>query len=192
MYASSLVDERCQVRVWLYSDFRILFSCVSRLSSSPAHVLTSQDRLGSAAKIDALVKIDVKILIAKGIADKISGNDSVDKRTVASIVATQQPRTSAGEDEESIRVFAMPPGWYAQEPTFVEKENPRDEDDGFLITYVFDEAQLDKDGYPREDARSELWIIDAWDMSTVVSKIMLPQRGQFLADPGRQLADSML
>lgn len=73
----------------------------------------------------------------------------------------------------------MPPGWYAQEPTFVERENPRDEDDGYLISYVFDEAQLGVDGYPREDARSELWIIDAWDMSTIVSKILLPQRGQF-------------
>ena len=146
-----------------------------------ASTLTRDTRLGSAAKIDALVKINVKTLIAKGIANNISGNDSVDTRTVAAIVDSQKPRNATGEDQDSIRVFAMPPGCYAQEATFVERENPRDEDDGYLISYVFDEAQLGADGYPREDAKSELWIIDAWDMKTVVSKILLPQRGQSFA-----------
>lgn len=131
----------------------------------------------------------MKTLIALGIDQKISGNDSVDERTVAEVIASQQPRTATGEDRESIRIFAMPSGWYAQEATFVERENPRDEDDGFLITYVFDEAQLDVDGYPRADAKSELWIIDAWDMSTVVSKILLPQRGEFLRTLPRACAD---
>jgi carotenoid cleavage dioxygenase-like enzyme len=41
---------------------------------------------------------------------------------------------------------------------------------------VFDESQLDADGHAGEDSRSELWIIDARDMGSVVAKIFLPQR----------------
>lgn len=41
---------------------------------------------------------------------------------------------------------------------------------------MFDESQLDTDGHATEDARSELWIIDARDMATVVAKVLLPQR----------------
>ena len=50
------------------------------------------------------------------------------------------------------------------------------EDDGWLLTYVFDESQLDEDGECRTDAHSELWIIDAREMKTVVAKVVLPQR----------------
>ena len=50
------------------------------------------------------------------------------------------------------------------------------EDDGYLLTYVFNESQLDDCGDCMPDAKSELWIVDAKDMKTVVGKVMLPQR----------------
>lgn len=76
----------------------------------------------------------------------------------------------------------MPPGWYAQEPRFVPRHHSTSEDDGYLLTYAFNEAQLDSEGEvlldadPEIRARSELWIIDAKDMKTVVGKVHLPQR----------------
>ncbi|KAK3061902.1 hypothetical protein LTR53_019604, partial [Teratosphaeriaceae sp. CCFEE 6253] len=57
-----------------------------------------------------------------------------------------------------------------------------EEDNGYLLFYAFDESQLDADGeVPADDsaerrARSELWILDARDMQTVVAKVQLPQR----------------
>jgi Retinal pigment epithelial membrane protein len=44
------------------------------------------------------------------------------------------------------------------------------------LLYVFNEAQLDKSGECRPDARSELWIVDAKNMKTVMGKVVLPQR----------------
>lgn len=70
----------------------------------------------------------------------------------------------------------MPKGWFTQEPRFVPRSNPKSEDDGWVLTYVFDESQLDANGECPEDAIGELWIIDATNMQDVVAKIKLPQR----------------
>ncbi|KAI9151581.1 Carotenoid 9,10(9',10')-cleavage dioxygenase 1 [Paramyrothecium foliicola] len=126
--------------------------------------------LGKASKIDYLVKFDVLSLIDRGMADppqSIKG--CVDSRTIQQAAKDSDPRNA-------IKVFRMPPGWFAQEPRFVPRANPATEDDGWLLSYVFDESQLDGRGDCRVDARSELWIIDAKEMRNVVAKIKLPQR----------------
>lgn len=73
----------------------------------------------------------------------------------------------------------MPKGWYAQESRFVPRRDGESEDDGWLLTYVFDEGQLDVvTGEVRVDVdvRSELWVIDAKGMREVVCRVVLPQR----------------
>ena len=125
-------------------------------------------RTGS--KINSLVKIDVKRLIADGIRNppnQITG--CLDTRRMPEVLASEDPH-------DPIKVFMMPDQWYAQEPRFVPRTDAGDEDDGWLLTYVFDESQLDKEGKCPAYARSELWIIDAKSMSDVVAKIHLPQR----------------
>lgn len=132
--------------------------------------------LGKAAKIDYLAKIDVQTLVRRGTRQPpqpIKG--CVDSRTVAEIEAADDPR-------DPIRLFRMPEGWFAQEPRFVPRRDGerRSEDDGWLLTYVFDESQLETEGEHagecREDAVSELWVIDARSMKDVVARIQLPQR----------------
>lgn len=142
--------------------------------------------LGKAAKISYLAKMDVATLIARGVRQPpqpIKG--CVDTRTVTEIEADAAKRAAAGQDHandndnDPIQLFKMPEGWYAQEPRFVPRRagERRSEDDGWLLTYVFDESQLDPDeGTCGEDAVSELWIIDARSMREVVARIQLPQR----------------
>ena len=126
--------------------------------------------LGRAVKIDSLVKVDVEMLIERGRANppnRITG--CVDTRSMSDILASTDPL-------DPIKVFKMPPGWYAQESRFVPRANGDSEDDGWLLSYVFDESQLDEDGECPENARSELWVIDAKTMTEVVAKVYLPQR----------------
>lgn len=126
--------------------------------------------LGKAAKIDFLAKIDVQTLIARGTAhppQQIKG--CVDTRNLEEIMQDDDP-------DDAIKLFRMPEGWYTQEARFVSRSNGKCEDDGWLLTYVFDESQLDKNEECREDAISELWIIDAANMKDVVAKVRLPQR----------------
>ena len=126
--------------------------------------------LGRAVKINALVKMDVKTLIAKGIRrppTQITG--CVDTRTITEIMASNDPT-------DPIKVFKMPDRWYAQESRFVPRIRGVSEDDGFILTFVFDESQLDDEGECKMDATSELWIIDAKNMVDVVAKLSLPQR----------------
>lgn len=126
--------------------------------------------LGRAVKMNAIVKMDVESLIAKGKRNpptSISG--CVDSRSISEIIASS-------DMSDPIKVFKMPEGWYAQEPRFVPRQNSVDEDDGWLLSYVFDESQLEEDGECRPDAKSELWIIDAKSMAKVVAKVQLPQR----------------
>lgn len=132
--------------------------------------------LGKAAKIDYLAKVDVQTLVARGIRappQPIKG--CVDTRTVAEIMASDDP-------EDPIKMFHMPEGWYAQEPRFVPRRESdrKSEDDGWLLTYVFDESQLETEGEHagecKEGAVSELWVIDARTMRDVVARIKLPQR----------------
>jgi carotenoid cleavage dioxygenase-like enzyme len=126
--------------------------------------------LGRAAKIDCLVKVDVDALIDKGIhnpPNPVTG--CVDNRTITEILESTDP-------VDPIKAFKMPTGWYAQESRFVPREGGTAEDDGWILSYVFDESQLDDSGECQTDATSELWIVDAKDMKTVVGRVRLPQR----------------
>lgn len=126
--------------------------------------------LGRAVKISSLVKMDVETLVERGICDpppQITG--CVDTRVISEVLASQDPL-------DPIKVFEMPEGWYAQESRFVPRADGVSEDDGWILSYVFDEFQLMEDGECRLDAKSELWIIDAKNMTDVVAKVHLPQR----------------
>ena len=135
--------------------------------------------LGKASKIDVLVKFDVKALLARAQTqppDAITG--CVDNRTISQIMASDDP-------QDPVRVFKFPPKHYGQEATFIprsrrgsatNKNTAFDEDDGYLVFYVFDEHQLDESGECKEDAKSELWVLDAQTMERVECKIQLPTR----------------
>ncbi|KAI0810407.1 retinal pigment epithelial membrane protein [Xylaria sp. FL0064] len=126
--------------------------------------------LGKAAKIDYVAKLDVERLVARGTANppqQIKG--CVDTRTIDEVM-------QSGDGNDAIKLFRMPAGWYAQEARFVARREAASEDDGWLLTYVFDESQLDARGECAEDAVSELWIIDAKTMRDVVARVRLPQR----------------
>lgn len=136
--------------------------------------------LGKSAKIDVLVKIDAQSLIAEGERQLAAGvmqsvTDCVDKRSLPQILESDNAY-------DAIQAFHVPCGWFLQEPRFVPRYNSQSEDDGYLLTYAFNEEQLTEEGNapPDDDeqlrARSELWIIDAKDMKTVVGKVALPQR----------------
>ncbi|WWC69436.1 uncharacterized protein I206_103375 [Kwoniella pini CBS 10737] len=89
------------------------------------------ERLGGAAKVDCIAKIDVLDLIRKGQRRGAGKNDQpVDSRSSAQIVQDWE-RGIVGP----IELFTMPPGWYAQEPRFVPREAADSEDDGYLMTY---------------------------------------------------------
>lgn len=130
--------------------------------------------LGVATKLPALAKLDVTTLIAAGHARGGDDRSPVDKRSLRDIVQMQEAGTTRPDDP--ITVFVFPPGWYAQEATFVPRTGAIRDDDGFLITYVFDEAQLDVYGNAPPSSRSELWIIDAMNMRDVIARVVLPQR----------------
>ena len=126
--------------------------------------------LGRAVKINALVKMDVETLIERGICKpptQIVG--CVDTRSMEHIVASDNPM-------DPIKVFKMPEGWYAQESRFVPRFSGASEDDGWVLSYVFDESQLNDDGECVSGSKSELWVIDAKNMTDVVARIFLPQR----------------
>ncbi|KAI9800740.1 MAG: hypothetical protein M1833_003156 [Piccolia ochrophora] len=126
--------------------------------------------LGRADKIDSLVKVDTTALIERGQrTPPRSVTGCVDERTPEEILSSQDPN-------DPVKIFKMPPGWYAQEPHFVARKDGISEDDGWLLTYVFDESHLDEDGNAPADAKSELWIIDAKNMRDIVARVYLPQR----------------
>lgn len=148
---------------------RYIYGCSTTTTSFGA-------ALGRAVKIDALVKVDSTNLIALGerlsslgILTSVTG--CVDQRSMQAILQSQDPF-------DPVKVFRMPEGWYAQEPRFVPRANSTSEDDGYLLTYAFDESQLGPDGevVSEDGVRSELWIINARDMKTVVGRVQLPQR----------------
>nr|XP_018263840.1 uncharacterized protein I303_03713 [Kwoniella dejecticola CBS 10117]OBR85998.1 hypothetical protein I303_03713 [Kwoniella dejecticola CBS 10117] len=136
------------------------------------------ERLGGAAKVDCIAKINVEELIRRGLARGEGKNDTpVDDRTSAQIVRESKQGLTG-----PIELFEMPSGWYAQEPRFVPRHEATTQDDGYLITYVYDESYLQADGIPSSEpgSGSELWIIDAKHlsrgMSAVTARIKLPQR----------------
>lgn len=155
-------------------DARFVYGCSTTTTSFGS-------ALGKATKIDALVKVDVKTLIERGQAKP--------PRSVSGIVDTRpmDQVLSSADPADPISVFTMPEGWFAQEPRFVPSRptasNPAPaEDDGYLLFYAFDEAQLDPEtgDVPADDsegrAKSELWIVDASTMGEVVGRVRLPQR----------------
>jgi carotenoid cleavage dioxygenase-like enzyme len=126
--------------------------------------------LGRAVKIDSIVKVNAHALIARGISNPPTPVIScVDTRTVSEILSSNDPH-------DPIQIIKLPPGWYAQESRFVPRANGASEDDGWILSYFFDESQLDDYGNAPSSAKSELWVIDARDMKTVVARVMLPQR----------------
>lgn len=127
--------------------------------------------LGRAVKINSLVKIDVERLIQEGIRNPPTPiRGYVDGRNIAEIAASN-------DSQDPIKVFMMPEGWFAQECRFVPRNNGSSEDDGWILSYVFDESsQLNSYGECTANAKSELWIIDAMNMKDVVARIYLPQR----------------
>lgn len=154
-------------------EARYVYGCSSSCSSFGA-------ALGKSAKVDVLVKVDAMRLIQEGERKLAAGllqpvTDCVDNRTVAQVINSRDPN-------DAIQAFQMPLGWFAQEPRFVARQDGQSEDDGYLLTYAFNEAQLDIEGEvpPDEDeilrSRSELWIIDARDMKTLIGRVLLPQR----------------
>ena len=145
---------------------RFIYGC----STSEADSFSAA--LGRAVKIDCLVKIDAETLIKRGIKDPqcrpVTG--CVDTRSVQEVLRSSDP-------DDTVQIFKLPPGCYAQEPRFVPREHGTREDDGWLLTYVFDEnTGLDSLGECYVDSRSELWVIDARDMKTVVAKVHLNAR----------------
>ncbi|SCZ90628.1 BZ3500_MvSof-1268-A1-R1_Chr9g10902 [Microbotryum saponariae] len=152
------------------SSSRYVYGCSMRLGSFSA-------ALGGAAKIDCIVKMDVQALVSEGTDRRLHDEQAVDERTMTQILEDQRRGVSS-----HIKVFAMPPGHFAQESSFVSRASPRGEDDGFLLFYVFDESQLDPlTGEPMAHAKSELWIIDAYTMLDVIAKVQLPQREREIA-----------
>jgi len=128
--------------------------------------------LGRVDKSDILAKLDVTTLIARGKANPPrSVVGCVDTRTVPEIQASSSKNIS-----DPIQVFQTPSNVYVQEPRFVASSSGTAEDDGYLLTYVFDEAQLTPEGNAPPGAVSELWIIDAKGMKDVLAKVRLPQR----------------
>ncbi|KAI2605587.1 retinal pigment epithelial membrane protein [Hypoxylon sp. NC1633] len=125
---------------------------------------------GKAVKMDYVAKIDAATLIKRGNAQspqQIKG--CVDTRGIDEVLKS----TNA---DDPVKLFRMPEGWFAQEPTFVPRRGAETEDDGWLLTYVFDESQLNDKGECDEDAVSELWIINARNMRDVITRVRLPQR----------------
>jgi carotenoid cleavage dioxygenase-like enzyme len=126
--------------------------------------------LGRAVKIDSLVKMDTTTLLSQSNSSAPAAiTGCVDTRSVSEILASKNPN-------DPIKIFKFPPGVYAQESRFVPRNGGTEEDDGWVLAYVFDESQLDAEGNAGMGAKSELWIIEAKEMRTVVCKVQLPQR----------------
>jgi carotenoid cleavage dioxygenase-like enzyme len=146
--------------------------------------------LGKAARMDCIVKMDVLALSERGQQRGEAGeNETVDRRSVGEVLASARPRGDFAVDPDSIRVFQFPPLHHGQEVSFVPRAKQRGEDDGYLLTLVFDDGQLLPSGEAPPSAISELWVIDAWDMKTVVAKVHLPQRGEPLVPFPETFAD---
>jgi carotenoid cleavage dioxygenase-like enzyme len=126
--------------------------------------------LGRAIKINCLVKIDARELISRAeICPPSSIVGCIDQRSLSEVLASE-------ETNDPIKIFKLPLGVYAQESRFVARKNGRSEDDGWILSYVFDESQLDVNGEAHYSAKSELWVIEAKEMKEVVCKVKLPQR----------------
>lgn len=134
------------------------------------------------AKIDCIVKIDAEALRLKGLALTEQGLlerfGEVDKRSVADILAAQRE----GKVDSCIQIFDLPNNTHGQEPVFIPRRNARSEDDGYLVFYVYDEAQLLPNGDAPDTSYSQLYVIDALKMGcahasdAVIGIVELPAR----------------
>lgn len=100
---------------------------------------TFSSALDSGAKINCLVKVDVEALIAEGLKRQGSEgerSDAVDTRNVREIIAQQQQLDPGEQSDDLVQLFCLPEGWYAQEVSFVPRQDATSEDDGWLLTYV--------------------------------------------------------
>jgi carotenoid cleavage dioxygenase-like enzyme len=139
--------------------------------SSTAATFTAA--LGNAVKIDIVAKIHAPALITRGLAGPGRSKKSVDARSAVEILAGDG---MGSREREAIQLFQLPPAHYAQEPRFVPAQAATAEDDGHLLFFVFDEAQLSADGSAPGWAVSELWILDAVGMTDVVARVRLGHR----------------
>ena len=107
------------------SDARYVYGCTMGQGSF-------DERLGGAAKVDCLVKLDVNELIRRG-RTRAPGRNlrPVDERTTTEILRDWQSGSKG-----PIEVFALPPNMYAQEVRFVARAGEDcQQDDGYLLTY---------------------------------------------------------
>lgn len=151
---------------------RYVYGCSTSIESFGA-------ALGKATKIDVLVRMDVKALLARArMSNPEAITGCVDNRTIDQILASQDPN-------DPIKAFKLPPHHYGQEARFVPlagRSGPRldhaslSEEKGYLLFYVFNESQLGESGECTADARSEMWVLDASTMQRVICKIYLPTR----------------
>ncbi|KAL6917199.1 hypothetical protein FSST1_008694 [Fusarium sambucinum] len=144
-------------------DARYIYGC----STSTSCFGVALDR---ADKIDLLVKMDAKTLIERGKkmnTRPVTG--CVDRRSAQEILDSQDVK-------DPIKIFRLPPRYFAQEPRFVPRSGSTEEDAGYLLFYVFDESQILPNGDCPPSSASELWILDAQNMRDVVAKVRLPQR----------------
>jgi len=174
-----LEDKNVITHQWALSAIPFEMPILPRPNSmgEPEYIYgcSSQDSMfgsvtGEPMKINCLVKMNVKKLINRGLLDSLDSiNGCVDERNIQEIHESTDPN-------DPITVFTAPPGWYVQEPRFVPRSNAIWEDDGYIMTFMFDESQLNEKGKAPATAKSELWIIDARNMENIVAKILLPQR----------------
>lgn len=179
-YYRFLLSDHTQNQIthqWALSAIPFEMPVVSSSTNTPKFVYgcSSKNKMfgsitGEPMKIDCLVKMDIESLVRQGVEKRTKEVDGcVDERLIGEILQSE-------DTEDCIKVFQAPEGWCAQEPCFVPRSNAKSEDDGYILTIMFDEAQLDKRGRAPEESRSELWIIEALDMKTVVARTFLPQR----------------
>ncbi|EFQ92861.1 hypothetical protein CFE70_008662 [Pyrenophora teres f. teres 0-1] len=151
------------------SRARYVYGCSTVIESFGA-------ALGKATKIDVIVRIDVQTLLARAhdsAPEAISG--CVDNRNIDEVLASK-------DINDPIKAFRLPPNHFGQEARFVPRRATEEgdvavaEEDGYLLFYVFNEDQLDEEGECKADAKSELWVLDARDMQTIVCKVQLQTR----------------
>ena len=132
---------------------RFIYGCTLRSGAFDAAL--------EGAKIDCIIKMDVEALRKKGM-DMVARNEldkfeDVDKRSVEDILEKQR----SGKIDNDIAVFDLPEGHVGQEPAFILKTNAVHEDDGYLVFYIYDEAQLLNNGDAPDDSKSQLYVVDA-------------------------------
>ncbi|WWD15924.1 hypothetical protein CI109_100348 [Kwoniella shandongensis] len=139
------------------SAAKFVYGCTMRSGSF-------DERLGGAAKVDCIVKIDVEELIRRGRARGEGKNMiPVDGRSSAEILSDWERGISG-----PVQIFALPEGWYAQETQFVARAHGSTEDDGYLLS---------PDGTPStaSDAGSELLHGTFVHASRIRQQRILPQ-----------------